>query len=117
MSEAQDRSKQARTAAREGEGSTAHAYIIVDMQISDLDQYKQYMAEAPAAVQAAGGEYLVRGGRFEVMEGDWQPDRVVIAKFPSMEAAKAFYDSAEYLKARQAREGAAIMRLVVVEGV
>ena len=51
------------------------------------------------------------------MEGDWQPERVVIAKFPSFGAAKAFYDSAEYLKARQAREGAAIMRLVVVEGV
>ena len=51
------------------------------------------------------------------MEGDWQPERVVIAKFPSFDAAKAFYDSAEYLKARHAREGAAIMRLVVVEGV
>jgi uncharacterized protein (DUF1330 family) len=51
------------------------------------------------------------------MEGDWQPERVVIAKFPSVDAAKAFYDSAEYLKARKAREGAAIMRLVVVEGV
>ena len=38
------------------------AYLIVDMQISDMEQYKQYMAAAPTAVKAAGGEYLVRGG-------------------------------------------------------
>ena len=41
----------------------APAYIIVDMLITDMDQYRQYMAAAPAAVAAAGGEYLVRGGR------------------------------------------------------
>ena len=52
-----------------------------------------------------------------MLEGDWQPERVVVAKFPSFEAAKAFYDSPEYGKARTAREGAAIMRLVIVEGV
>ena len=43
------------------------AYLIVDMQITDMDQYRRYMAEAPAAVKAAGGEYLVRGGQFEVL--------------------------------------------------
>lgn len=59
----------------------------------------------------------MRGGAVEVIEGDWVPERVVIAKFPSVAAAKAFYDSPEYGKARAAREGAAIMRLVIVEGV
>jgi uncharacterized protein (DUF1330 family) len=42
-------------------------YIFVDMQISDLERYKEYMAAAPAAVAAAGGEYLVRGGKFETL--------------------------------------------------
>ena len=46
------------------------SYVIVDMQISDLDQYQQYMAEAPATVKAAGGEYVIRGGRFESLEGN-----------------------------------------------
>ena len=68
------------------------AYIIVDMQISNMEQYRQYMAEAPAAVAAAGGEYLVRGGRFETMEGQWQPSRIAMLRFPSYETAKAFYD-------------------------
>ena len=95
-----------------------NAYIIVDMQISDMDQYKQYMADAPAAVKAAGGEYLVRGGRFEVMEGQWQPARMAMLRFPSFEQAKAFYDSEMYRQARAKRAGATeFFNMVLVEGV
>jgi uncharacterized protein (DUF1330 family) len=94
------------------------AYIIVDMQISDLEQYKQYMAEAPAAVAAAGGEYLVRGGRFETMEGDCQPSRIAMLRFPSFEIAKAFYDGEMYRAARRKRLGATqFFNMVLVEGV
>ncbi len=94
------------------------AYVIVDMKISDPDQYKQYMAEAPAAVKAAGGEYLVRGGKFEVMEGDWQPARIAMLRFPSLEAAQAFYDAEQYRAARALRDGATdFFNMVVVEGV
>lgn len=94
------------------------AYIIVDMQITDMEQYKQYMAEAPAAVKAAGGEYLVRGGRFEVMEGQWQPARVAMLRFPSFERAKAFYDGEMYKAARAKRAGATqFFNMILVEGV
>ena len=94
------------------------AYIIVDMQITDMDQYKQYMAAAPAAVAAAGGEYLVRGGRFETMEGDWQPSRIAMLRFPSFEVAKAFYDGEMYRAARAKRLGATqFFNMVLVEGV
>ncbi|MCB4366183.1 DUF1330 domain-containing protein [Hydrogenophaga taeniospiralis] len=94
------------------------AYIIVNMQISNMEQYQQYMAAAPAAVAAAGGEYLVRGGRFEVLEGDWQPARIAMLRFPSYEQAKAFYDSEMYRQARAKRAGATeFFNLVLVEGV
>lgn len=94
------------------------AYIIVDMQITDMAQYKQYMAQAPAAVKAAGGEYLVRGGRFEVMEGQWQPARVAMLRFPSFEQAKAFYDGEMYKAARAKRAGATqFFNMILVEGV
>ncbi|MDP2371209.1 DUF1330 domain-containing protein [Rhodoferax sp.] len=94
------------------------AYIIVDMQISDMEQYKQYMAEAPAAVAAAGGEYLVRGGRFETIEGVWQPSRIAMLRFPSFDAAKAFYDGEMYRAARTKRLGATqFFNMVLVEGV
>ena len=94
------------------------AYLIVDMQISDMDQYRRYMAEAPAAVKAAGGEYLVRGGQFEVLEGQWQPARVAMLRFPTYEQAKAFYEGEQYRQARAQREGAtAFFNMILVEGV
>ena len=93
------------------------AYIIVDMLITDMAQYRQYMADAPAAVAAAGGEYLVRGGRFEALEGQWQPSRMAMLRFPSYEAAKAFYEGEMYRAARARRAGATeFFNMVLVEG-
>ena len=96
----------------------APAYLIVTMDITDPDRYKQYMAEAPAAVKAAGGEYLVRGGRHETLEGRWQPHRVAVLRFPSYEQAKAFYDSDYAVNVKPLRDGAtAYFDMVLVEGV
>jgi uncharacterized protein (DUF1330 family) len=94
------------------------AYLIVEMNVSDPEQYKQYMAAAPAAVKAAGGEYLVRGGRSETLEGDWQPHRVAVLRFPSYEQAKSFYDGENYRQIRTKRAGATeYFNMVLVEGV
>ena len=93
------------------------AYIIANVRVTNPEQYEQYKTLSALAMQAHGAEVCVRGGAVEVLEGDWQPDRVVVLKFGSMQAAKAFNDSTEYAKARAARQGAAIMRMVVVEGV
>jgi uncharacterized protein (DUF1330 family) len=69
-------------------------------------------------VAAAGGEYLVRGGRHETLEGDWQPARIAMLRFPSFEQAKAFYDSEMYRLARAKRDGATeFFNLILVEGV
>jgi len=94
------------------------AYVIADVKVSDPEQYKQYMALSPGAITAAGGEFLVRGGRHEVLEGQWRPDRMVVAKFPTFEQAKAFYDSVLYVEARAKRAGATErFNMVVVDGV
>jgi len=94
------------------------AYVIVTMNITDPERYKQYMAEAPQAVKAFGGEYLVRGGRHETLEGDWKPHRVGVLRFPSYEKAKAFYDDAHYTRIRGMRKGATeYFNMVLVEGV
>ncbi|HEX2544539.1 MAG TPA: DUF1330 domain-containing protein, partial [Ramlibacter sp.] len=85
---------------------TAPAYLIVEMNISNPEQYKEYMARAPEAVKAAGGEYMVRGGKHETLEGDWTPHRVAVLRFPSYEQAKAFYDGEKYTQARSFRKGA-----------
>jgi uncharacterized protein (DUF1330 family) len=92
------------------------AYIIANVDVTDPAQYDEYKKFSTQAFQAHGVEVCARGGKVEVLEGDWQPKRMVILKFPSMEKACAFYDSAEYELAKKARAGAAVMRMVVVEG-
>jgi uncharacterized protein (DUF1330 family) len=93
------------------------AYIIANVIVTDPVQYEEYKKWSSAAMQAHGAEVCVRGGKVEVLEGEWAPERLVILKFPSLEAAKAFDASPEYGKARAARQGAAVMRMIVVEGV
>jgi len=92
-------------------------YIVVNTIVSDPEQYKSYRELAAQAVERHGGRYLARGGEMGVLEGDWQPERLVILEFESLEAAQAFYDSEEYGAARDAREGAAKMQMVAVAGV
>ncbi len=94
------------------------AYVIADVVVSDPEQYKQYAALTPEAMRAAGGEFLARGGDTAVLEGTWEPARMVVAKFESMEAAKAFYDSALYSEARAKRAGATErFNMIIVQGV
>jgi uncharacterized protein (DUF1330 family) len=94
------------------------AYVIADVEVADPEQYKRYQALSPGAIAAAGGEFVVRGGRHETLEGDWRPGRVVVVRFPSVEAAKAYYDSALYVAARAERAGATKrFNMIVVEGI
>ncbi|MEJ6002396.1 DUF1330 domain-containing protein [Paucibacter soli] len=93
------------------------AYILANVTVTNPTQYEDYRKFSSLAMQAHGAEVCVRGGKVEVLEGEWAPERVVLLKFPSTEAARAFYDSPEYGQARQARAGAAVMRMVLIEGV
>ena len=93
------------------------AYVIAHVEVSNRAQYEEYKRWSSEAIKVHGAEVCVRGGKVEVLEGDWHPQRIVVLKFPSMEAANRFYASPEYSKAREARAGAAIMRMIAVEGV
>jgi uncharacterized protein (DUF1330 family) len=94
------------------------AYVITDAKVSDVEKYEGYKSLTPAAIAAAGGEFLVRGGEHVVLEGNWNPTRVVMLKFGSMEAAKAFYDGELYRAARAKRAGATeFFNMIVVQGV
>ncbi len=93
------------------------AYLIANVHVEDATAYEDYKRLSSLAMQAHGAEVCVRGGAVEVLEGDWHPERMVVLKFPSLAQAHAFHDSPEYTAARRAREGIAVMRMVVVEGV
>ena len=93
------------------------AYVIVETDIHDPEQYEHYKAASPAAVAAGGGRFVVRGGELAVLEGDWEPTRLVVLEFEDLEAAKRFYASEEYQAAKRLRDGAANFRMVAVQGV
>ncbi len=93
------------------------AYIIADVTVTDAEKMANYREWSTKAIQEHGAQVLVRGGAIEVLEGPWQPTRLVVMAFESVEKAKAYYNSQTYTHARTLREGAGVMRMVVVEGV
>ena len=92
------------------------AYLIADVTVTDAEKMAAYRVWSTQAMQEHGAEILVRGGDFDVLEGPWIPGRLVMLKFADRAAAKAFYDSQTYSHARTLREGAGVMRMVVVDG-
>jgi len=93
------------------------AYVIVETDVTDPEQYEQYKAASPAAIAAGGGRFIVRGGEVAVLEGDWQPPRLVLLEFDDLEAARRWYASEAYQEAKKLREGAASFRAIAVQGV
>ena len=92
------------------------AYMIVRANVTDPDQYAQYMKLTPAILEEYGGSFVVRGGEKHVLEGPEAPERIVLLKFPDVETAKRMYDSDEYQAAVKVREGAAEASFIVMEG-
>ena len=92
------------------------AYFIVDLEVTDPAGFDEYRKLVPATVQQYGGRFVVRGGAVETLEGDWQPKRIVVLEFPSLEQARRWYNSEEYRDPKALRFKTAKARLILVEG-
>ncbi|HYB95799.1 MAG TPA: DUF1330 domain-containing protein [Vicinamibacterales bacterium] len=92
------------------------AYVLGEIDVTNPQQYAEYMKLSPAAIEKFGGRFIARGGRSTTLEGNAARGRVVIVEFPSYERALEFYNSVEYQAARKARDGAATVQFVLVEG-
>ncbi len=93
------------------------AYIVVEVEVHDAERYEKYKSMVPPSLEAHGGRFLVRGGKVEMLEGDWSPRRFVIVEFPSLEKAKAWWASEEYAEAKALRQATATTEMILVEGV
>ena len=93
------------------------AYLVVDIDVQDQEKFARYRADVQPIVAKFGGRYLVKAGVLHPMEGDFELKRLVILEFPSVDAARAFYDSAEYAPLLQMRLESAPSKMVLVEGV
>lgn len=86
------------------------AYLLANVDVSDPEAYKEYVERNTPLVQQHGGRFVVRGGRVEVLEGEWTTHRVVLIEFPSGAAAREWYNSPEYqaiqaIRQRNTRSG------------
>jgi uncharacterized protein (DUF1330 family) len=92
------------------------AYVIAEIEVTDPATYEEYRKQVLPVVTKYGGRFLVRGGNVRSKEGGWQPKRIVVLEFPSMEQAEKFYGSPEYAPLIKLRQKASKGRLILVEG-
>jgi uncharacterized protein (DUF1330 family) len=93
------------------------AYVIVDINITDPAGYEEYRRLGPPTVAAYGGKFIVRGGKVEVLEGEWRPERLVVLEFESADRAKQWWSSQEYSVPKQIRQKTSLTKMIVVEGI
>lgn len=93
------------------------AYIIVDVEITDPKEYEEYKKHTPGSLVPFDGKFLTRGGAVETLEGDWKPGRLVILEFPSVDKAKAWWNSPGYAPAKLIRQRASNTQMIVVDGI
>jgi uncharacterized protein (DUF1330 family) len=94
------------------------AYTVLDVDVKDPDLFDEYVKGYSPTVEKYGGRFLVTpyGGRFEKISGDWNPNRVVIVRWPGMEAYHRWRDSEEYRPWGELRKKAAVPKIILVEG-
>ena len=92
------------------------AYILVQINITNPESYKEYLKQVTPTVVKYGGEYIVRGGKYKSMEGKWDYERTVIIKFPTYEIANTWYNSDEYTPIRKIRKDNSEGNLIIIEG-
>ena len=92
------------------------AYIIARVEVTDWTRYREYTKATPAAVARYGGKFIIRGGEITTLEGEPETRRLVVIEFPSLEQAKAFYQSPEYSQVKTLRAGAAVGQFLAIDG-
>ena len=92
------------------------AYVIANIDVHDPEGYEEYKRLSTGSADAHGGRFVARGGRTQVLEGDWEPKRIVVLEFPDLDAARRWYDSPEYAEARAVRARTATAQLIVTDG-
>jgi uncharacterized protein (DUF1330 family) len=94
------------------------AYWLARARVDNPEQYKKYADQVPAILQKFGGRPLARGGHYEMLEGPAAFTRFVVVEFPSLDQARACFQSPEYQAAAQhRREGGGVVEITIVEGV
>ena len=92
-------------------------YVIAQLKVTNQENYKEYVAKVSEVVKKFDGEYLVRNGEHQVVEGEDNFPRIVIIKFPTYEKALEWYDSEEYKPVKPIRLANSVANGIIIKGV
>ena len=93
------------------------AYLVAKVNVTNMEQYQEYMKLTPAIIAEYGGKFIARGGEMTVLEGPPEQNRMVLVEFPSYQNVIDFYNSEAYQAAIKVREGAATASFIALDGV
>ncbi len=93
------------------------AYMIVDNEVTDPEGFREYQTRVGSTLEPYGGKFLVRGGKYETLEGDWHLHQVILLEFPSVEQARRWYQSNEYAPVKDIRLKTAHTQAILVQGI
>ncbi len=91
-------------------------YLLADIAVTDAARFNEYREKVEPLLARFGARYLARGGDVEVLEGTWEPNRLVLLEFPSRAAVEEFYHSEEYAPLLQLRLETTDSKLMILEG-
>lgn len=90
--------------------------MIIETQVKDPKMYSEYIAKVPPIIKKFGGKYLSRGNKIISFFGGWNPERIIIIEFESVQKAKDCFNSPEYKKISPLRENSVKTKAIVVKG-
>jgi uncharacterized protein (DUF1330 family) len=91
-------------------------YLVAEIEIKDLEMYSRYVEKVPEVIERFGGRYLSQGGRVTPMSGNWNPERMILIEFQTLEQLQQCFNSAEYLEVAPFRTQSTVSRSIIVEG-
>ena len=92
-------------------------YFIGDVIVRDAAAHEEYRRATTDLIARHGGRYLVRGGHFEVISGDWAPKRLIVLEFPDERSARGYLNDPEFAAMADLRRRALNSDIVMVKGV
>jgi len=91
-------------------------YFIIQINVKNKENYKEYISKVTPIVEKFGGEYIIRGGKSINAEGKWPYERTVVLKFPTYEMVKKWHESDEYKPIKKIREDNSECNAIIIEG-
>jgi uncharacterized protein (DUF1330 family) len=92
------------------------AYLIVYETVTDPSKFSQYVKSVDPVIIRRGGR-LVASGPPDVVEGEFPLEQALVFEWPTRQAASDFWHSGEYTEIKKLREGAAVIKAIMIEGI